>query len=381
MHPTRQGRLAGLVERIGRQRDGSAARRAAFVCWICVPVYLLLAFWALGGWFISVDDPTLDGRILSYTTLYAFCMTFAWIAAAVFGMQLDHLRRPDAAYTWLVLCGYALTTALTCYLVGTLNIICGLVMMGAPLLGMMLFPLGQVLGVFCVAILLVLGASVASALGHLPYAPVLNAGLAQEQVPGLYYAMSGVVGSALYVTYEVLIMAALVTSARDREEDARRAAMADPLTGVSNRHHILEALDRCLARAGEHDVHVAVIRVDLLNYRDTCLQAGHRAGDELLLAASRALRHCLRTRDLVGRLADASFLVLLPETRPDGASDVADRCRQALAQSSAEAGKSRVALTTRVTLAIAAPGQPSSVDALLRASDTADGANERVYEP
>lgn len=361
---------------IGAQREGSRARRAAFVCWICAPVYLLFALWALGGWFISVDDPSLDGKVLSYATLYGFTMTLAWVAAGVFGLQLDDLSRPDALYSRVVLMGYAVTTALTCYLVGTLNIICGLVMMGAPLLGMMLFPLGQVLGVFGVAILLVLGASVASALGHLPYAPVLNAGLAQDQVPGLYYAMSGVVGSALYVTYEVLIMAALVTSARDREEDARRAAMADPLTGVSNRRHILEALDRCLAKAGEHDVHVAVIRVDLLNYRDTCLQAGHRAGDELLLAASRALRHCLRTRDLVGRLADASFLVLLPETRPDGAADVADRCRHALAHSSAEAGKVRVALAARVTLAIAAPGQPSSVDALLRASDSADGAKD-----
>jgi len=366
--------LTALLTYIGSQRDGSAARRAAFVCWMCVPVYLLFAFWSLGGWFIAVDDPTLDGRILSYSTLYGFVMTFAWVAAAVYGMQIDNLRRPDEGFARLILVGYAATTAFTCYLVGTLNIISGLVMMGAPLLGLMLFPIAEILALFSVAILAVLGASVASSLGMLPYAPVLNSGLTTTTAPGLYYAMSGIVGSALYVAYEVLVMAALVSTSRFHESDARAQAVTDPLTGLANRRQILDELERLLMRSDGDEKMLAAIVVDIDDFRRINEEHGHRTGDHVLVTTAWALRNCLRNKDLIGRFDGEEFLVILPDTRPAAAQEVAERCRLAVRHAGIEVDGRRIELSASVGVAVCTEQHVRDVDHLIRRATQAIAA-------
>jgi diguanylate cyclase (GGDEF)-like protein len=367
--------LPGILTAIGAQRDGSRARRAAFVCWMCVPVYLLFSFWALGGWFIAVEDPTLDGKVLSYATLYGFIMTFAWIAAAVFGLQLDHLNRSGSVYTALVLVAYAASTALTCYLVGTLNIISGLVMMGAPLLGMMLFPMREILSLFSLAIVAVLGASVASALGHIPYAPILNAGLVTTSAPGLYYAMSGIVGSALYVTYEVLIMAALVAASRYRETDAATLAITDALTGLANRRQILGELERLLLPAAKNAAPCAIVLVELDDFRGLGERHGHRAADLALIAAAHALRGALRNRDLVGRFHGSEFLVVLPDTQATAAHEVGQRCQNAVKNCMANTGGDQISLSASTGVAARSAGEHLGIDDLLRAASISLAAN------
>jgi len=326
------GRITQVIAWIGAQRDGSRAARAAFVCWMCVPVYLLFSFWSLAGWVVAGTDASLDAEVLSYATLYGFTMTLVWVAAAVYGTQLDDLDRPGTRYSRLVLIGYAATTALTCYLVGTLNIICGLVMMGAPLLGMMLFPLGEILALFTVAIVAVLGASVASALGVLPYAPILNTGLLNTAAPGLYYAMSGVVGAALYVAYEAIIMAALVQAARARESESSRLSGMDPLTGVANRQQIMALLRRRLAQRESSGSALAIALVDIAGLREISVRHGQAGVDGTVVAAAQALRACLRSGDTIGRLHDNVFLVILPDTSTASAQEVASRCRDAVLQ-------------------------------------------------
>jgi diguanylate cyclase (GGDEF)-like protein len=332
MAKTESGWITQAIAWIGAQRDGSRAARAAFVCWMCVPVYLLFSFWALAGWVVAATDSTLDGEVLSYATLYGFTMTLAWVAAAVYGMQLDDLDRPGTRFSRLVLFGYAATTALTCYLVGTLNIICGLVMMGAPLLGMMLFPLAEILALFTVAIVAVLGASVASALGVLPYAPILNTGLLNTSEPGLYYAMSGIVGSALYVAYQTIIMAALIRTARARESDFNLMSGLDPLTGVANRQQIMSMLRRRLAQHESTSSALAIALVDIGGIREISIRYGQSGADSTIAAAAHALRGCLRSHDTVGRLHDNVFMVILPDTSLAPARDVARRCRDAVLQ-------------------------------------------------
>lgn len=326
------GWMSQALAWIGEQRDGSRAARAAFVCWLCVPVYLLFSFWALAGWVVAASDHSLDGEVLSYATLYGFTMTLAWVAAAVYGMQLDDLDRPGTGFSRLVLLGYAATTALTCYLVGTLSIISGLVMMGAPLLGMMLFPLIEIVALFAVAVVAVLGASVASATGLLPYAPILKTGLLNTSEPGLFYAMSGIVGAALYVAYEALIMAALIRAARARESAISLQAGTDAVTGVANRQQIMSTLRRRLAQMESPGDALSIALIDIGGMRGISIRHGQQTADETIAAAATALRTCLRSRDTIGRLHDNVFIVILPETPETAALEVARRCREALLQ-------------------------------------------------
>lgn len=356
---------------IGSQRDGSLARRGAFVGWMSAPMYFLLGLWALGGWLLAEHDAHLDGRMLGYATVYAFTLFLLWVAVALRGLYLDSKRLPDTLYTQVVLWGYAITAAITCYLVGTMNIVAGLIMMGAPLIGMMLFPVRQVLVVFGSSIVAVLLMSVASAAGYLPYAPILNSGLLVDTRPGLYYAMSGIAGAGLYVAYEVLIMMALVSAWHYREAGVRALSITDTLTGVANRRHIIDELERQLAIHERSNARIAVIMVDIDHFKQINDAHGHIAGDRALTAAAEALRACLRGSDLIGRYGGEEFLILLPGASLADAHDVAERCRQAVAATGVEANGVRVTLTASLGVTSQPATEVRNVDQLIHIADEA----------
>lgn len=337
-----------LLALVGAQREGSLARRAAFVGWMAAPVYLLFSLWTLGGWFLAAYQPQLDARVLGFATVYGCGMTLAWVAIALGGLHLDRIRRPGAGYAQWVLWFYACTSAFTCYLVGTLNIISGLVMMGAPLIGLMLFPIRQVLTVFGTALCALLAASVASALGTIPYAPILHAGMIAGTGPGLYYALSGVVGSGLYVTYETVIMMALVSAWHYREQGVRRLSQTDMLTGVSNRRHIIEELEELLRTQAPANEPVAVLMVDIDHFKQINDRHGHIAGDRALVAAAEALRLCLRATDRIGRYGGEEFLIVLPGAPMETAREIAERCRLAVSTAPINANEQRIALTASI---------------------------------
>lgn len=361
-----------LLALVGAQREGSLARRAAFVGWMSAPVYLMFALWTLGGWLLAGHMPGLNARVLGYATIYGFAMTLAWVAIARHGLYRDRRRLPDSTYAQGVLWCYAVTSAFTCYLVGTLNIISGLVMMGAPLIGMMLFPMRQVLTVFGSSIVALLATSVASALGALPYAPVLDgAGFVDATGPGLYYALSGIAGAGLYVTYETLIMMALVSAWHYREDGVRRLSQTDMLTGVANRRHIIDELETLLGNHARNDEPVAVIMVDIDHFKQVNDRHGHIAGDRALAAAAEALRQCLRASDRIGRYGGEEFLIVLPGATPEAAREIAERCRLAVGAAIINAGDVRLDLTASLGVSSRPARDVRDADHIIHLADEA----------
>ncbi|MFZ5724142.1 MAG: diguanylate cyclase [Pseudomonadota bacterium] len=360
-----------LMALIGAQREGSLARRAAFVGWMSAPVYLLFSLWMLGGCLLAAREPGLDVRVLGYATLYGFTMTFAWVALALRGLWLDQQRRPDAAYTHVVLWCYALTSALTCYFVGTLSIISGLVMMGAPLIGMMLFPMRRILIVFGSSLALLLAASVASALDRLPYAPIIDAGLAAGESPSLYYALSGIAGAGLYAVYEALIMMALVSAWHFREAGVLRLSQIDTLTGIANRRHIIGELETLLDAHAPANEPVAVVMVDIDHFKQINDRHGHIAGDRALAAAAEALRHCLRSSDRIGRYGGEEFLIVLPGATADAAREIAERCRLAVCAAGIDAGEVTITLTASLGVSSRPAREVRDADHIINLADEA----------
>jgi diguanylate cyclase (GGDEF)-like protein/PAS domain S-box-containing protein len=110
---------------------------------------------------------------------------------------------------------------------------------------------------------------------------------------------------------------------RSSEEEIRYRAMHDPLTGLPNRVLLLDRLESALARPSAE---VAVVLLDIDNFKLVNDSLGHSAGDELLIQIAPRLRSALRPEDTIARLGGDEFVVLLEQV-PDerAAALVAER--------------------------------------------------------
>jgi diguanylate cyclase (GGDEF)-like protein/PAS domain S-box-containing protein len=104
-----------------------------------------------------------------------------------------------------------------------------------------------------------------------------------------------------------------ITERRELEKRLSYQAFHDPLTGLSNRTLFLDRLGHALARTDRREDSVAVLFLDLDNFKVINDSLGHGAGDDLLVATARRLTTCLRPGDTVARLGGDEFTVLLED--------------------------------------------------------------------
>ena len=131
-----------------------------------------------------------------------------------------------------------------------------------------------------------------------------------------------------------------ITDRRDAERELERLAYHDPLTGLPNRILFQEHLDLALARARRSGDGVAVLYVDLDDFKLVNDSFGHGAGDQLLCEVSRGCRGATRASDVVARQGGDEFLILIADLDvgddqgnvdiEDVARRVADQVRTAL---------------------------------------------------
>ena len=87
-----------------------------------------------------------------------------------------------------------------------------------------------------------------------------------------------------------------LTERKRTEQELTRLAFHDTLTGLPNRALFSDRLEHALSRAERHGEPVAVMFLDLDNFKVVNDSIGHEAGDQLLVAVADRLRACLRTR-------------------------------------------------------------------------------------
>ena len=108
------------------------------------------------------------------------------------------------------------------------------------------------------------------------------------------------------------------------QEQLAHLAYHDALTGLPNRSMVEQQLDLSLARARRSDEAVALMFVDLDDFKEVNDRLGHAAGDRLLTAVSNRLRAVLRDSDILARQGGDEFLVLLSDLG-DGAATAAEQ--------------------------------------------------------
>jgi len=170
-----------------------------------------------------------------------------------------------------------------------------------------------------------------------------------------------------------------------RQEELAFLATHDPLTGLPNRTLILDRVEQMLVRARRNPAPVAVLFVDLDNFKHINDTLGHGAGDRLLQAVAARLESAIRDTDALGRLGGDEFVVIAEGmSLMAGPELIAERLLEALKlpfklQDSSEATR----LTVTASVGIAA-GDRGSAEELLRDADIAmyrakwDGKNRYV---
>lgn len=104
-----------------------------------------------------------------------------------------------------------------------------------------------------------------------------------------------------------------ITQNRKNEEQVRQLAYYDALTGVPNRRLLEDRLDHAIRHAHRKAMQLAVIFMDLDEFKQVNDTLGHSVGDELLAQFTDRVRGCLREDDTLARLGGDEFIVLLPE--------------------------------------------------------------------
>ncbi|WP_240481022.1 diguanylate cyclase [Ectothiorhodospira sp. BSL-9] len=104
-----------------------------------------------------------------------------------------------------------------------------------------------------------------------------------------------------------------VTALEQAEEKLRFLAHHDPLTGLTNRSLFNDRLDSALRAAHRHQSSLALLFLDLDDFKDINDTHGHAMGDRVLCTIARRLEHCVRETDTVARMGGDEFTVLLTD--------------------------------------------------------------------
>lgn len=146
-------------------------------------------------------------------------------------------------------------------------------------------------------------------------------------------------------------------------------ALRDELTGLYNRRHLLDFVDRAIAARERGGASFALAYCDLDHFKRVNDRFGHECGDRLLQSFADAARRSVRTNDLVARLGGEEFVLVLMDADQSDAAEIVERLRMQTAKlrvSSAEPGYSVTLSAGLVTHA-----EADTVDSLLRRADGA----------
>lgn len=161
----------------------------------------------------------------------------------------------------------------------------------------------------------------------------------------------------------------LLLKLNDKQDELKKIAHHDTLTGLCNRHHLSGRLRQVLSLARRTGTQVGLLFMDLDGFKHINDTLGHEAGDEVLRQVARRFSSVVRESDTLARIGGDEFVVLLSDLGVDAEqtlSRVATQCIEAL---SAPFFISGTVCIVGVSIGIALGDGQSSADTLLLAAD------------
>lgn len=166
-------------------------------------------------------------------------------------------------------------------------------------------------------------------------------------------------------------IAHLRVSARDREASAavRQLAYFDGITGLPNRSHMLESMHEEIAAAKQQQRALALLHLEVSSLHEINKVLGYQAGDALLLELRDRLARAAQPNELLARVGEAEFALLLPQGGAAHAVSVARRLLRAL-RAPVAIGELRIQARAEVGVALF-PEHAADADTLLRRANAA----------
>lgn len=156
---------------------------------------------------------------------------------------------------------------------------------------------------------------------------------------------------------------------REHLEEQRQKALLDPLTGLPNRAAWSERVEREMLEWQAHGGHLAMAILDLDHFKRINDSYGHLAGDKVLKIVADQLRKRLRSHDFIARFGGEEFVLLLPQTSPAAAAQIAEMLRATVEACPFHFKGERVVITTSIGLGAFRPGERG--DQVLKRADAA----------
>ncbi|MEC9410759.1 MAG: diguanylate cyclase, partial [Pseudomonadota bacterium] len=145
------------------------------------------------------------------------------------------------------------------------------------------------------------------------------------------------IGAVDYITKPIspVILSARVdthVTLKRQQDRLLQLAMHDQLTGLYNRHYMLEMVEQRIARARRHNTPLTTLIIDLDHFKKINDTHGHIAGDQILEQVSALLQRQCRTEDTVARFGGEEFIVLMEPCSLDHAHYKAEVMRHQISQ-------------------------------------------------
>ena len=168
--------------------------------------------------------------------------------------------------------------------------------------------------------------------------------IAESLTTQLLLRVPFVLAASIFYSYFVQ----LLNDEQVRREKAETEARRDFLTGLPNRHAYQERMSQEGERSKRYCRDLAILMVDIDNFKLVNDVLGHEWGDIVLQKMAAQLSKSIRVVDFVGRIGGEEFVIILPETNLDGAIQVANRLLTAIRENPVETKKGLLPVTVSI---------------------------------
>ena len=191
-------------------------------------------------------------------------------------------------------------------------------------------------------------------------------------------------GAVDYITkpiYPAIVLARTKTQViiKQQRDALQQMALHDQLTGLYNRHYLLDIANKKIANCLRHKYDISVLMIDIDHFKKINDTHGHSIGDDVIKHVAGVLSSQNRAEDVVARFGGEEFVVLLDHCPIDDAMIKAEKIRKAVA----EATLNNIPVT--ISIGVAHLDKQKNFDSLLKLSDLAlyvakDNGRNRVEQ-